>query len=73
MWVVSFGIALPLAIFEQTIEYLLQGLSDVCVYLDKIQVSGSLEEEHLNHLDSDLCKFNASYFIERKAYVYGIS
>ena len=62
LWVVSFGMALRLAIFQQTMESLLQGSSGVCVYLDKIQVSGSLDKKHLNHLDSLLCKFNASYF-----------
>ena len=43
LWVVLFGMALAQvqAIFQQTMESLLQGLSDVCVYLNNLQVSGS--------------------------------
>ena len=75
VWVVLFGMALTPAIFQQTMETLLQGLSGVCAYLDNMQVSGSTVKEHENHLDSVLCKFNASCFTlkERKVCVYGTS
>ena len=41
---------MALALFQRTMENLLQGLKHVCVYLDDILVTGSSEREHLNNL-----------------------
>ena len=45
-----FGIASAPAIFQRTMETVLQGLPCVCVYLDDILVTGASEKEHLEHL-----------------------
>ena len=45
-----FRIASALAIFQRTMETVLQGLPGVCVYLDDILVTGASEKEHLEHL-----------------------
>ena len=66
LWVVSFGIASVPPIFQQTMESLLQGLSGVYAYLDNMQVSWSTVKKHLNHLDAEFCKFNASCFIYQR-------
>ncbi len=46
-----FGVALAPAIFQRTIEGLLQGLAHVAVYLDDILVTGVTDEEHLQTLN----------------------
>ena len=45
-----FGVASAPALFQRTMENLLQGLKHVCVYLDDILVTGSSEREHLDNL-----------------------
>ena len=45
-----FGVASAPALFQRTMENLLQGLKHVCVYLDDILVTGSSEREHLENL-----------------------
>ena len=45
-----FGIASAPAIFQRTMETVLQGIPGICVYIDDILVTGESEEEHLDHL-----------------------
>ena len=49
-----FGVASAPAIFQRTMDSLLQGLPHVCVYLDDILVTGSTDEEHTKTLDQVL-------------------
>ena len=45
-----FGVSSAPAIFQRTMENLLQGLEHVVVYLDDILITGQTEEEHLANL-----------------------
>ena len=49
-----FGVASAPAIFQRTMESLLQGLPMVCVYIDDIIISGKTPEEHLHNLNEVL-------------------
>ena len=49
-----FGVASTPAIFQRTMESLLQGLPMVCAYIDDILVSGKTPEEHLHNLNKVL-------------------
>ena len=49
-----FGITSAPAIFQQTMEKILQGLSGVTVYIDDILVTGRNDEEHLVALEAVL-------------------
>ena len=42
-----FGVASAPAVFQRTMENLLKGLNNVCIYLDDILVTGSSERDHL--------------------------
>ena len=49
-----FGIASAPALFQRTIEGILQGIPNVSVYLDDILISGKTDEVHLKNLDEVL-------------------
>ena len=51
-----FGVAAAPAIFQRTMESVLRGLPNVCVYLDDILVSGSSEESHIQNLEAVLTR-----------------
>ena len=51
-----FGIASAPAIFQRTIETVLQGISDTSVYIDDILVTGATEEQHMQNLDEVLTR-----------------
>ena len=52
----SFGVSLAPAIFQRTMDNLLQGIPQVCVYLDHILVTGKSTKEHLKKLDRVLSR-----------------
>ena len=62
----SFGIAAAPAIFQQTMETMLQGLSGVVCYLDDIVVTGKSDAEHLQNLERVLAKIQEYGFQVRK-------
>ena len=47
-----FGISASPTIFQRTIDSLLQGIPNVCAYLDDILITGASEKEHLQNLYS---------------------
>ena len=49
-----FGVASAPAVFQQTMEKILQGLPMVVVYIDDILISGHTDEEHLENLEKVL-------------------
>ena len=49
-----FGVSSAPAIFQRTMESILQGLDRVAVYIDDILITGRSEEEHLRVLDEVL-------------------
>jgi len=49
-----FGVTSVLAIFQRTMDFLLQGLPMVCVYTDGILVSGKTPQKHLDNLNEVL-------------------
>ena len=51
-----FGVASAPAIFQKTMEGVLQGIDHVTVYLDDILVTGKNEEEHLHNLEKVLIR-----------------
>lgn len=51
-----FGVASAPAIFQRTIESILRGIPQVCVYLDDILVTGKTEAEHLQNLERVLTR-----------------
>ena len=51
-----FGVASAPAIFQRTMESILQGLPHICVYLDDILVTGRTEQEHLHNLEAALTR-----------------
>ena len=61
-----FGIASAPSIFQRTMESLLSGLPDVCVYIDDILVSGTTED-HLHNLDSVLTRLESAGLTLKKS------
>ena len=61
-----FGIAAAPAIFQQTMETMLQGLSGVVCYLDDIIVTGKSKAEHLRNLERVLARIQEYGFQVRK-------
>ena len=55
-----FGVASAPAIFQRTMESLLQGLPMVCVYIDDILVSVKTPEEHLYNLNEVLHRLESA-------------
>ena len=51
-----FGISSAPAIFQRTIENILQNLPHTCVYLDDILVTGKTESEHIRNLEEVLIR-----------------
>ena len=62
-----FGIASAPSIFQRTMESLLSGLPNVCVYIDDILVSGTTEEDHLHNLDSVLTRLESAGLTLKKS------
>ena len=52
----SFGIASAPAIFQRSMESLLQGLAGVCAYIDDIIITGQTKKEHLHNLSEVLSR-----------------
>ena len=51
-----FGVASAPSIFQRTMDNLLQGIANVCVYLDDILISGATETDHLHNLQEVLSR-----------------
>ena len=51
-----FGISSAPGIFQRAMESILQGLPQVCVYIDNILLTGSSDAAHLEMLDKVLCR-----------------
>jgi hypothetical protein len=51
-----FGVASAPAVFQRTMEILMQGIPQVFVYIDDILITGKTEEEHMQHLKTVLEK-----------------
>ena len=60
-----FGVASAPALFQRAMENLLQGLNNVCTYLDDILVTGSSEKEHLENLAAVLGKLEDGARLKR--------
>ena len=50
-----FGVSSAPGIFQLTMESLLKDIPGVAVYIDDILVTGSSDDEHLEHLEETLC------------------
>ena len=66
-----FGVSAAPSIFQRVMDNLLQGIPGVCVYLDDILITGSTEDEHLQHLDEGLTlkKLKCSFLLESVEYL----
>ena len=51
-----FGVASAPAVFQKTMDAILQGMPHVICYLDDILVTGSTEKEHNDNLEEVLCR-----------------
>jgi len=55
-----FGVSAAPAVFQRSIETLLQGIPNVSVYLDDILVTEKTESEHLEHLSEVLTRLESA-------------
>ena len=62
-----FGVSSAPSIFQRVMDNLLQGIPGVCVYLDDILITGSTEEEHLQHLDEVLTRLSKAGLTLKKS------
>ena len=56
-----FGVSSAPAIFQRVMESLLQGIPNVCVYIDDILVAGKTYQEHINSLEKVLATPSVTY------------
>ena len=62
-----FGVASAPAVFQRIMETVLQGIPNVCVYLDDILVTGATDDEHLQTLELVLSRLeNAGARLKRE-------
>ena len=62
-----FGVSAAPSIFQRTIEGVLQGIPNVCVYLDDILITGKTNSEHLMNLHAVLTRLEeAGMRLKRK-------
>ena len=62
-----FGVSAAPSIFKRTIEGVLQGIPNVCVYLDDILITGKTNSEHLMNLHAVLTRLEeAGMRLKRK-------
>ena len=64
-----FGIASAPAIFQRTMEGILQGIDHVTVYLDDILITGTSDADHLKNLERVLACLERAVVRQRKASV----
>ena len=57
---IPFGITSAPAIFQRTVDNLLQGMKHVVVYINDILITGETEEEHLNTLNEVLTRLESA-------------
>ena len=55
-----FSVSAAPAIFQRTLDTLLQGIPNVCVYLDDILVTGKTNKEHLENLREILTRLETA-------------
>ena len=53
-----FGVSSAPAIFQSVMESLLQGVPNVCVYIDDILVAGKTYQKHINSLEKVLARLS---------------
>ena len=55
-----FGISAAPSIFQHTMENVLQGIPNTCIYLDDLLVTGDTQESHLANLEAVLSKLQTA-------------
>ena len=55
-----FGISAAPSIFQRTMENVLQGIPNTCIYLDDVLVTGKTPESHLANLEEVLAKLQSA-------------
>ena len=58
----TFGISSAPAIFQRTVENILQHLPHTCVYLDDILITDKTESEHIRNLEEVLIHLEKAMF-----------